>query len=133
MKVDRRTMLAGGVALTGAACLSSELRADGIAKSDVPEAAVILTAKVKAKEGQEDEVKAALMSMVEPTRKEPGCLCYNLHQSKSDPTEFLFYEQWVNQAALDTHGKSAHMKTLGGKLRGKTAKGGGVTFFKLLA
>ncbi len=98
--------------------------AEGVAKSDMPKEGIILTAIVKAKPGQEEAVKEVLLGMVEPTRKEPGCLCYNLHQSKSDKTQFLFYEQWASKEALDAHGKTPHMKALAGKLKDKTEKGG---------
>ena len=106
--------------------------AQGVAKAEMPKDGVILTAMVKAKPGQEDAVKEALLALVEPTRKEPGCLCYNLHQSKSDPTQFMFYEQWASKDALDAHGKMPHMKALGGKLKDKTEKGGGVIVYELL-
>jgi quinol monooxygenase YgiN len=105
--------------------------AEGVAKSDMPKEGIILTAIVKAKPGQEEAVKEVLLGMVEPTRKEPGCLCYNLHQSKSDKTQFLFYEQWASKEAIDAHGKTPHMKALGGKLKDKTEKGG-VVFYELL-
>jgi quinol monooxygenase YgiN len=98
----------------------------------MPKVGIILTAMVKAKPGEEEAVKAVLLELVEPTRKEPGCLCYNLHQSKSDKTQFMFYEQWASQEAIDAHGKAPPMKALGGKLKDKTDKGGGVVFYELL-
>ncbi|MBC8872238.1 MAG: antibiotic biosynthesis monooxygenase [Planctomycetes bacterium] len=132
MKINRRTLLASGTALAGLSYLGGGLQAGGAETATVPADAIILTAMVKAKTGQEEAVKKALMSMVEPTRQEPGCLCYNLHQSKSAPTNFMFYEQWASKKALDAHGKTPHMKALGGKLKGKTDKGGGVVFYELL-
>ena len=128
MQIDRRTLLAGGAALTALPCLTGEAMAEGVAKSDMPKAGIILTAMVKAKPGQEDAVKEVLVALVEPTRKEPGCLCYNLHESKSDKTQFMFYEQWASKEAIDAHGKTPHMKALGGKLKGKTEKGGVVLY-----
>jgi quinol monooxygenase YgiN len=71
------------------------------------------------------------VALVEPTRKEPGCLGYNLHQSKSDKTQFMFYEQWASKEALAAHGQMPYMKALGGNLKGRTEKGG-VTFYELL-
>ena len=124
-------MLASGTTLAGLSVLTGETRAAG-RESRVPKDGVVLTAMVKAKQGQEDAVKEALLSLVEPTRKEPGCLCYNLHQSKSDPTQFMFYEQWASKEALDAHGKTPHMTALGGKLKDKTDKGGGVVVYELL-
>jgi quinol monooxygenase YgiN len=133
MNLNRRNLLTGGVALAGLSCLSGETRADGVAEPKVPDDAIILTAMVKAKAGQEDVVKEALVSLVKATRQEPGCLCYNLHQSKSDPTNFMFYEQWANKDATDAHGKTPHMKAIGGKLKGKTDKGGVVNGSPLFA
>jgi quinol monooxygenase YgiN len=121
MRINRRTLLAAGAALT-LFCLAGVAMAEGIATSAMPKEGIILTATVKAKPGQEGAVKEALMEMVEPTRKEKGCLAYNLHQSKSDKAQFIFYEQWASQAALDAHMKSPHMKALGDKLKDKTEK-----------
>jgi quinol monooxygenase YgiN len=132
MGVNRRALLASGTALAGLSVLRGETTARAAAGSNLPEGAVILTAMVKAKAGQEEAVKEALLSLVEPTRKESGCLCYNLHQSKADPAQFMFYEQWASQASLDAHAKSPHMKALGAKLEGKTAQGGGLVFYELL-
>lgn len=132
MEINRRILVAGGVALAALACLASRTLAADVAKQGMPENGVILVAVVKAMPDQEEAIKEALMSLVEPTRKEPGCLCYNLHQSKSDKGQFMFYEQWASKEALDAHGKSAHMKALGAKLKGKTEKGGGVTYYQLL-
>jgi quinol monooxygenase YgiN len=107
--------------------------AEGVAKSEMPKEGIILTAMVKAKPGQEEAVKEVLLELVEPTRKEPGCLGYNLHRSKSDKAQFMFYEQWASKEAIDAHGKMPYMKALGGKLKDKTEKGGvGVVFYELL-
>jgi quinol monooxygenase YgiN len=131
MDINRRTLLASGTALAGLSVLRGETNAQAAGNSEVPPGAVILTAIVKAKPGQEDAVKDALLSLVEPTRKEAGCLCYNLHQSKADATQFMFYEQWASKYHLDAHGKTPHMKALGGKLKDKTDPGG-VVFYELL-
>jgi quinol monooxygenase YgiN len=132
MKINRRTLLAGGAALAAVPCLVGEAVAEGIAKSHMPEEGIILTAMVKAKPGQEEAVKKVLVALVEPTRKEPGCLCYNLHQSKSDKAQFMFYEQWASKKALDTHANTPALKALPGRLKDKTETGGGVTFYELL-
>jgi quinol monooxygenase YgiN len=107
--------------------------AEGVAKSKMPKDGIVLTALVKAKPEHEEAVKKVLLALVDATRKEPGCLCYNLHQSKSDKAQFLFYEQWASKEALDTHGKTPYMKALGGNLKDITEQGGvGVVFYQLL-
>jgi quinol monooxygenase YgiN len=131
MEINRRNILAGGAALAALPCLASEVMAEGVAKTDMPKEGVILVAMVKAKPGQEDAVKETLESLVEPTRKESGCLCYNLHQAKDDKSQFMFYEQWASKEALDAHSKTPHLKSLGEKLKDRVEKGG-ATVYELL-
>jgi quinol monooxygenase YgiN len=44
-----------------------------------------------------------LRSLIETTRKEEGCIQYDLHVGANDPAAFAFYERWSSQAALDAH------------------------------
>ena len=60
-------------------------------------------AQVKAKPGKEAEVRKELLSLVAPSRKDEGCLNYDLHQSADNPAEFLFHENWASRALLDKH------------------------------
>ena len=131
MEINRRTLLAGGVATAALPFLAGEAPAEGVAKSEMPKEGVIVVAMVKAKPGEEDAVKEVLVSLVEPTRKESGCLCYNLHQSKNDKSQFMFYEQWASKEALDAHGKTPHLKALGEKLKDRVEKIA-ATFYDLL-
>jgi quinol monooxygenase YgiN len=91
-----------------------------------------LTAGVKAKEGEEDKVKEALSSLVEPTRKEEGCIHDILHQAANDKTKFMFYEVWASREALKQHGQAPQMKALRPKLKGLTEPDVtvGVTFYQ---
>ena len=71
---------------------------------------ITLIAKVKAKKGMEETLNAELTSLVEPTRKESGCLTYILHQDTKDKSKFMFYENWFNKIALDKHLETEHLK-----------------------
>jgi quinol monooxygenase YgiN len=46
--------------------------------------------------------------MAAETRKEPGCLQYIVHQSTENPLNFAFYEQYVDEPALEAHRTSPH-------------------------
>lgn len=70
---------------------------------------ISIVARVKAKSGIEDEVFTTLKSLVEPTRKEQGCISYVLHRSLDDPTLFIFYEQWSSREDIDRHMHAAHI------------------------
>ena len=134
MKMNRRRLLTGSLSLAAVPCLgglSTNLLAGEAATAEMPEKGIILVAELQAKTGQEQAVKQALVAMVEPTRKEEGCLCYNLHESKDDKTQFMFYEQWASQAALDAHAKTPHMKAMQKGIAGRLEKGG-ATGYQLL-
>ncbi|WP_426492519.1 putative quinol monooxygenase [Hymenobacter sp. 102] len=64
---------------------------------------------------------------------EPGNLQYVAHQDPKDPTHFLFYEQYANQAALDAHVASTHYKELIGTQVVPLLSERNVTLYKLLA
>jgi quinol monooxygenase YgiN len=70
---------------------------------------LIVVAEMKAKDGQEEELKKRTAALVEPTRKEKGCIRYDLHGCNTDPGLVLFYEVWASPEALDDHLKSPHM------------------------
>jgi quinol monooxygenase YgiN len=72
----------------------------------MPDTIVTVTAVIKVKPGLEKQAKQALLQAVAPTRAEAGCLNYDLHQSVSDPTEFLFHENWASDDALKAHAAS---------------------------
>lgn len=44
-----------------------------------------------------EEAKKILQRLADETRKESGCIKYDLLQNLSDPTEFFFEEEWENQ------------------------------------
>ena len=69
-------------------------------------------AQVKAKPGKEAEVRKALLSLVAPSRKDAGCVNYDLHQATDNPAMFLFHENWTSKEALDAHLKSSHVAAL---------------------
>jgi quinol monooxygenase YgiN len=60
-------------------------------------------AQVKAKPGQEVAVRKELLSLVGPSRKDTGCINYDLHQAVESPAQFLFHENWTSRAHLDAH------------------------------
>ena len=70
---------------------------------------IVVIAQLRARTGQEKELEGVLRGMIAPTRKEEGCLQYELNNSLSDPAVFVFYERWRNQADLDAHLRTPHM------------------------
>ena len=78
-------------------------------------------ARVVARPDTVDAVKQILVSMLEPTRAEPGCLVYELLQCQDDPTDFTFVEEWTDSAALERHAASPHIAGVQAELRALVA------------
>ena len=74
-----------------------------------------VVALLKAKPGKEGELRQALLDLVGPSRAESGCLQYDLHVSTEKPGEFLFFEKWVDLAALEAHRERPHLQALGSR------------------
>jgi len=77
--------------------------------------ALTVVARVKAKVETLDAVKAMLRGLVGPTRQEPGCIRYVLHQSPDDPCSFIFLETWKSQGDLDAHLQKPYLQAFIGQ------------------
>lgn len=64
---------------------------------------VVVIAHFTAKAGKQGELSAFLQSLVEPTRREPGCLRYEVNQPLDDPATFTFVETFADQQAFEAH------------------------------
>lgn len=66
-----------------------------------------VVATLKVKDDKIDEAKKFLSELsAETLKKEPGTLAYTVHQKKDDPTTFVFYEKYKDDAAFAEHGKN---------------------------
>ncbi|MDD2468104.1 MAG: putative quinol monooxygenase [Desulfobulbus sp.] len=72
---------------------------------------ITVVAKLVARKEAIETAKAEVLKMVQPTRQEPGCIEYRLHQDNQGPAVFLFYENWENLSCLEQHIKSAHYQS----------------------
>lgn len=79
---------------------------------------IVLIAALKAKPGKEKQVEEILGAMIPKVQNEKGCTKYILHRMTTDPRQFLFYEEYIDQAALDIHNNTPYFKELGPKLAG---------------
>ncbi len=71
-----------------------------------------IVATLRAAKGRGDELEALLVEQAGVVRRqEPGCLVYRVHRARKDPDLFMFYEMYVDAAALDAHVKSPHFAT----------------------
>jgi len=59
-------------------------------------------ATITPKEEYFESAKTAILSILEDTRNETGCIQFDVH-TNTDETELFLYEQWVNESALQLH------------------------------
>jgi quinol monooxygenase YgiN len=75
-------------------------------------------ANIRALPEHTETVREVLTSYVQPTRAEAGCFVYDLFQNRADAAHFTFVEEWVDEASLDAHSKSAHITAGRARLKG---------------
>jgi quinol monooxygenase YgiN len=62
--------------------------------------------------GKEDELEEALVALVEPTRREAGCLRYDLVRGHGRSAELVFIEEWESVPQLDAHSQTDHIRAV---------------------
>ncbi|WP_026339291.1 putative quinol monooxygenase [Psychromonas ossibalaenae] len=68
-----------------------------------------IVARIEAKADKVELVKSELLKLIEPTRKEEGCIQYDLHQDRLNPSVFVFYENWESRELWQTHMNNSHL------------------------
>ena len=74
----------------------------------LPKEAVTLIVILRPREGQEILLEAELRALIGPTRKEEGCISYELHRALEPPGGFLLHEVWASRAAHTEHMHTPH-------------------------
>jgi quinol monooxygenase YgiN len=70
---------------------------------------LVLAAKCVGKPDHRSEILRLATAVAEPSRAETGCIAYDFYESPSN-NEFLFFEEWADQAALDFHFQTPHFQ-----------------------
>lgn len=71
----------------------------------------VVVARLDIKPEKVDQFLELAEKIVEQTRKEQGCITYILYKSCFTPeNEFVFYEEYKDQKALDFHNASTYLK-----------------------
>ena len=83
-------------------------RMRGASAEKLPKNAVTLVVVLRAREGQHLLLEAELRALVTPSRKEEGCLRFDLHRSAEHPGTFLLHEVWETRDHHTTHTRTPH-------------------------
>ncbi len=60
--------------------------------------------------GGAEALRAPAAACIAETRKEKGCISYELFQSLGDPDTLVFVERWETRDDLTAHSKQPHLK-----------------------
>jgi quinol monooxygenase YgiN len=72
---------------------------------------IAVTALLKAKPGEEDQLERVLRELAQKVRDaEPGCALYRVARSQHDPQLYLLIERYTDEEALAAHANSAHSR-----------------------
>jgi quinol monooxygenase YgiN len=77
-------------------------------ETKLPKDAVTLMVMLRPREGQHSLLEAELRALVGPTRREDGCLTYDLHRSADVPDAFLLHEVWATREHHRMHTQTPH-------------------------
>ena len=91
-----------------ASLISFSQKSNTMTKNTLHVVAIVETSADKS-----EELKSVCLGLVEPTRKEKGCISYELYQDTKNPGKFTFIENWESQEHLDVHLKTPHLVAAG--------------------
>ena len=92
-----------------------------------------VVARIVSKPETAEDTRALLTGLLAPTRKESGCVRYELMQNRANPAEFTFVEEWANEAALKAHFGTEHVKAAFAKVPALLAEAPDIRQYKLIA
>lgn len=69
-----------------------------------------LVAMLRAQKEKINDLRQALLSLMDKTRAEEGSVTYHLYADRDDPQNFIFHETWASQELWEKHMESPHIK-----------------------
>lgn len=81
-----------------------------------------IVARLEVLEGKEQEFMDRAADLIKNTRAEEGNISYTLYQCPSNPSKFIFYEEYKNKKSMAIHVSSAYFKTFGSAIEDLLAK-----------
>ena len=108
LKISTGTVLLSALVPASATLISFNQKTQKMSEKTLHVVAIAETSADKA-----EELKSVCLGLIEPTRKEVGCISYNLYQDSTNPGRFTFIENWKSKEHLDVHLKTPHLVAAG--------------------
>lgn len=65
--------------------------------------------KIVARPDAASAMRAVVLKLAADSRKEDGCVSYDVLQNSAEPHVFMLIEEWTSSAALDAHNLTPHV------------------------
>jgi quinol monooxygenase YgiN len=78
---------------------------------------IVVTGEMRFAEGRDEDIREAMIDMMDETAKEAGCLHYRFYRDVQNPGVYRVYEEWESDAHLADHAASAHMQVFRARLK----------------
>lgn len=78
---------------------------------------IFVVSKSVVKQDKVNEYKLLTVKLIEETRKEAGCISYDLCEHIENPNILTFIEKWESKEHLDAHMKTTHFTEIVPKLK----------------
>jgi quinol monooxygenase YgiN len=70
---------------------------------------ILCVATFTAKKGNAEKLRFALRALIEPTRKEEGCISYVLYEGIENPNLFTMIEKFTDRKSFDFHSQQPYL------------------------
>lgn len=70
---------------------------------------IIVIARLAIRPGSAPHLREPARICIEETRKEEGCIAYDLFESVTEPDCLVFVERWETREALSRHARTPHI------------------------
>lgn len=121
------TKILGAMAAAFSILMPLDIYAQAAKQSDTVNVGAIMYPK----EGKEDELRTTLLSLTSPTRKEEGCIIYNIYEEENGA--LLLFEVWRAQEDLERHFEKPYLKDFLAKADGLLKGENDAHFGKLIS
>ena len=71
---------------------------------------VIVIARAQVRPDSRTKFIAAAQDCIQATRRENGCLAYDMHESLTQPGHFVSIESWEERKHVDSHMQQPHLQ-----------------------
>jgi quinol monooxygenase YgiN len=70
---------------------------------------IVVVGRVRTDPERREDLIRVSQAVAEASRIEPGCISYRVYEDIEVPNEFVFVEEWEDDAALQRHFATAHI------------------------